>query len=55
MWSYTLKDILMHDSSGDWLSTLKPEDNASYDALLHAFKENYYKSDQLKWKEASEL
>jgi hypothetical protein len=39
----------MQDSSADWLSTLKPEDTATYDALLGAFKKNYYKSDQLKW------
>ncbi len=47
--------IMMHDGSADWLCTLKPEETASYDALIRAFKDNYFKSEQLKWKEASEL
>jgi hypothetical protein len=46
---------MMHDGAADWSSTLKLEDTATYGALLRTFKENYYKSDQLKWKEASEL
>lgn len=47
--------ILLHGGAADWLSTLSSVDTATYASLLAVFKANYFKSEQLRWKEASEL
>lgn len=47
--------ILLRGSAADWMGTLKPEESNSFDALLQAFKDNYFSSPELKWKEAGQL
>jgi hypothetical protein len=41
--------------AGDWLSTLPNAAQMSYGELTNAFKANYYRSPELKWKEAGAL
>jgi hypothetical protein len=50
-----LFQILLQGSAADWLSTLKPSEKSSYAALTTAFKDNYFKSPEFRWKEASQL
>lgn len=47
--------MLMHDTAGDWLSTLGVDITQSYDRLKDEFKQTFFKSDQLKWRDASKL
>jgi hypothetical protein len=47
--------ILLQEGEGDWLSTLPDAAQMSYAELTNAFKTNYYKSPELKWREAGEL
>ncbi len=47
--------ILLQEGAADWLSVLPPAIKASYSDLVEAFKTNYYKSPELKWKEAGAL
>jgi hypothetical protein len=50
-----LLSILLHEGAADWLSTLPAEQKAQYADLVKAFKANYYKSPELRWKEAGAL
>ena len=50
-----LLGILLHEGAADWFSTLPRARKATYNELLAAFKGNYYKSPELKWKEAGAL
>ena len=47
--------ILLHEGAADWFSTLPVVHKSTYGALARAFKNNYYKSPELKWKEAGAL
>jgi hypothetical protein len=47
--------ILLQEGAGDWLSTLPNAAQMSYGELTNAFKANYYRSPELKWKEAGAL
>jgi hypothetical protein len=47
--------ILLQGGAGDWLSTLPNAAQMSYGELTNAFKANYYRSPELKWKEAGAL
>jgi hypothetical protein len=44
--------IMLHEGAADWFSTLPAEQKAQYTDLVKAFKANYYKSAELKWREA---
>jgi hypothetical protein len=50
-----LFSLLMRDRAADWLLTLPKEDSATYDRLVEAFKRNYFRSPELRWREAEEL
>jgi hypothetical protein len=50
-----LLGLLMHEAASDWLTTLPNADRQDYERLVNAFKTNYFKSDELKWKEAGTL
>jgi hypothetical protein len=47
--------ILLQGGAGDWLATLPNAAQMSYGELTNAFKANYYRSPELKWKEAGAL
>ena len=47
--------ILLQEGAADWLTTLPNGTIATYDELVAAFKNNYYRSPELKWKEAGDL
>jgi hypothetical protein len=47
--------ILLQGGAGDWLATLPNATQMSYVELTNAFKANYYRSPELKWKEAGAL
>jgi hypothetical protein len=47
--------IMLHEGAADWFSTLPAEQKAQYTDLVKAFKANYYKSAELKWREAGQL
>lgn len=47
--------MLMRDTAADWLSTLSARVTQSYDCLKNEFKQTFFKSDQLKWQDASKL
>jgi hypothetical protein len=47
--------ILLQGGAGDWLATLPNAAQMSYVELTNAFKANYYRSPELKWKEAGAL
>jgi hypothetical protein len=50
-----LFSLLMRDRAADWLLTLPKEDSATYARLVEAFKKNYFRSPELRWREAEEL
>jgi hypothetical protein len=50
-----LPGIMLHEGAADWFSTLPAEQKAQYTDLVKAFKTNYYKSPELRWKEAGAL
>jgi hypothetical protein len=50
-----LFSLLMRDRAADWLLTLPKEDSATYARLVEAFKRNYFRSPELRWREAEEL
>jgi hypothetical protein len=45
----------MHDEASDWLTTLPNKIKNDYRRLLEAFRTNYYKSSELRWKEVGAL
>jgi len=47
--------ILLREGAADWLLTLKPDECNTFEALLKAFKSNYFKSEQLRWREAADI
>jgi hypothetical protein len=47
--------ILLQEGAGVWLSTLPIAAQMSYAELTNAFNANYYRSPELKWREAGEL
>jgi hypothetical protein len=47
--------IMLHEGAADWFSTLPAEQKTQYTDLVKAFKANYYKSAELKWREAGQL
>jgi hypothetical protein len=50
-----LLGMLMHEGAANWLTTLPNADRQDYERMVNAFKANYFKSDELKWKEAATL
>jgi hypothetical protein len=47
--------MLLRGAASDWMSTLTHQQLQSYDALKDAFKETYYPSQELRYREASAL
>jgi hypothetical protein len=47
--------ILLQEGASDWLVTLPQADTMTYDELVVAFKANYFKSPELRWREAGEI
>ena len=47
--------ILMHDGAADWLMTLPNAYHMTYAALTQAFRDAYFKSPELQWREAGDL
>jgi hypothetical protein len=47
--------MFMRDGAAQWLSTLPAQTTRSYFALKQAFRDNYFKSRELLWKEAGDL
>jgi Retrotransposon gag protein len=47
--------ILLQEGASDWLVTLPQADTMRYDELVAAFKANYFKSPELRWREAGEI
>jgi hypothetical protein len=47
--------VLLRGSASDWRSTLKRQQLHTYDDLREAFKETYYPSHELRYREASAL
>jgi hypothetical protein len=50
-----LLGMLMHEGAAHWLTTLPNADRQDYERMVNAFKANYFKSVELKWKEAGTL
>jgi hypothetical protein len=50
-----LFNMLLRGSASDWMSTLSPQQLHSYHSLREAFKETYYPSRELRFKEASAI
>jgi len=47
--------LLMRSSAQDWYTTLRPEEKATFDTIIAAFREAYCPSPELVWSEASKV
>ena len=47
--------MMMHEGAADWMATLPEVAKRDYRRLAEEFKTNYYRSPELKWKEAGDL
>ena len=47
--------MLQHENASDFISTLPNASRLSLEGLKQAFKQNYFRSPELKWRDASDL
>ena len=47
--------LMMREAAADWLSTVSDEDQSDFKKLCKAFKQNYYRPEELRWKATGTL